>query len=139
MTIPEAAQLVLQAGALGESGAIYVLNMGSPVRIMDLAEKLIRYYGYTPNEDMPIEIIGLRPGEKMYEELTLDEEEQSLLETSHNRIFRTQPLPIDSEAFPAKLAALMDASLKDDPALLDLLIDLVPNYCCAKKSEKQNA
>ncbi len=63
----EAAQLVLQAGALGESGAIYVLNMGSPVRIMDLAEKLIRYYGYTPNEDMPIEIIGLRPGEKMYE------------------------------------------------------------------------
>ncbi len=139
MTIPEAAQLVLQAGALGESGAIYVLNMGSPVRIMDLAEKLIRYYGYTPNEDMPIEIIGLRPGEKMYEELTLDEEEQSLLETSHNRIFRTQPLPIDSEAFPAKLAALMDASLKDDPALLDLLIGLVPNYCCAKKNEKRNA
>ena len=69
--------------------------MGSPVRIMDLAEKLIRYYGYTPNEDMPIEIIGLRPGEKMYEELALDEEEQSLLETAHNRIYRTQPLPID--------------------------------------------
>lgn len=138
MTIPEAAQLVLQAGALGESGAIYVLNMGSPVRIMDLAEKLIRYYGYTPNEDMPIEIIGLRPGEKMYEELTLDEEEQSLLETSHNRIFRTQPLPIDSEAFPAKLNALMEASLKNDPALMDLLLELVPNYCCAKKSEKSD-
>ncbi|MEA5048337.1 MAG: nucleoside-diphosphate sugar epimerase/dehydratase [Eubacteriales bacterium] len=139
MTIPEAAQLVLQAGALGESGAIYVLNMGSPVRIMDLAEKLIRYYGYTPNEDMPIEIIGLRPGEKMYEELTLDEEEQSLLETSHNRIFRTQPLPIDSEAFPAKLNALMEASLKNDPALMDLLLELVPNYCCAKKEKTNNA
>ncbi len=133
MTIPEAAQLVLQAGALGESGAIYVLNMGSPVRIMDLAEKLIRYYGYTPNEDMPIEIIGLRPGEKMYEELTLDEEEQSLLETSHNRIYRTQPLAIDDAAFPAKLAALMEASQTNAPEMLDLLKELVPNYCCAKK------
>ena len=136
MTIPEAAQLVLQAGALGESGAIYVLNMGSPVRIMDLAEKLIRYYGYTPNEDMPIEIIGLRPGEKMYEELTLDEEEQSLLETSHNRIYRTQPLPIDDKAFPAKLNALMEASLRNDPDLLDRLVDLVPNYTCAKREEQ---
>ena len=133
MTIPEAAQLVLQAGALGESGAIYVLNMGSPVRIMDLAEKLIRYYGYTPNEDMPIEIIGLRPGEKMYEELTLDEEEQSLLETSHNRIYRTQPLAIDDAAFPAKLAALMEASQTNATEMLDLLKELVPNYCCAKK------
>jgi FlaA1/EpsC-like NDP-sugar epimerase len=134
MTIPEAAQLVLQAGALGESGAIYVLNMGSPVRIMDLAEKLIRYYGYTPNEDMPIEIIGLRPGEKMYEELTLDEEEQSLLETSHNRIYRTQPLAIDDKAFPAKLEALMNASQTNAPEMIDLLLELVPNYCCAKKT-----
>jgi FlaA1/EpsC-like NDP-sugar epimerase len=134
MTIPEAAQLVLQAGALGESGAIYVLNMGSPVRIMDLAEKLIRYYGYTPNEDMPIEIIGLRPGEKMYEELTLDEEEQSLLETTHNRIYRTQPLAIDDAAFPAKLKALMDASQINAPEMIDLLLELVPNYCCANKT-----
>lgn len=134
MTIPEAAQLVLQAGALGESGAIYVLNMGSPVRIMDLAEKLIRYYGYTPNEDMPIEIIGLRPGEKMYEELTLDEEEQSLLETSHNRIYRTQPLAIDDKAFPAKLEALMNASQTNAPEMIDLLLELVPNYCCSKKT-----
>jgi FlaA1/EpsC-like NDP-sugar epimerase len=138
MTIPEAAQLVLQSGALGESGAIYVLNMGSPVRIMDLAEKLIRYYGYTPNEDMPIEIIGLRPGEKMYEELTLDEEEQSLLETAHNRIYRTQPLTIDDKAFPDKLNALMQASLQNDPNLLDLLIDLVPNYSCAKRPERRD-
>ena len=139
MTIPEAAQLVLQAGALGESGAIYVLNMGSPVRIMDLAEKLIRYYGYTPNEDMPIEIIGLRPGEKMYEELTLDEEEQSLLETAHNRIYRTQPLPIDDKAFPDKLNALMQASMQNDPNLLDLLMDLVPNYSCAKRPERRDS
>jgi FlaA1/EpsC-like NDP-sugar epimerase len=136
MTIPEAAQLVLQAGALGESGAIYVLDMGSPVKIMDLAEKLIRYYGYTPNADMPIEIIGLRPGEKMYEELTLDEEEQSMMETSHNRIFRTQPLPIDDTAFPDKLDALMHAAQENDPNLLSMVCELVPNYCCAKKPDK---
>ncbi len=128
MTIPEAAQLVLQAGALGESGAIYVLDMGSPVRIMDLAEKLIRYYGFIPNVDIPIEIIGLRPGEKMYEELSLDEEEQSLIETSHSRIFRTQPLPIDDAAFPEKLSALMTAGNDCDPGLLDLLLELVPNF-----------
>ena len=65
MTIPEAAQLVLQAGALAENGAIYVLDMGEPVKMIDLAHKLIRFYGYTPNVDMPIKIIGLRPGEKL--------------------------------------------------------------------------
>ncbi|MEG1524976.1 MAG: nucleoside-diphosphate sugar epimerase/dehydratase [Clostridia bacterium] len=128
MTIPEAAQLVLQAGALGESGAIYVLNMGEPVRIMDLAEKLIRYYGYTPNEDMPIEIIGLRPGEKMYEELTLDEEEQSMMETTHNRIMKTKPLTIDDEAFPVKLTRLLEAADQNDSALLTYIKDLVPNF-----------
>ncbi len=138
MTIPEAAQLVLQAGAFGESGALYVLNMGSPVRIMDLAEKLIRYYGYTPNEDMPIEIVGLRPGEKMYEELTLDEEEQHLLETTHNRIYRTQPILIDDAAFSEKLSALMRAADSQSPQMLDLLLELVPNYCCAKKKHEQN-
>lgn len=137
MTIPEAAQLVLQAGAFGESGALYVLNMGSPVRIMDLAEKLIRYYGYTPNEDMPIEIVGLRPGEKMYEELTLDEEEQHLLETTHNRIYRTQPILIDDAAFSEKLSALMRAADSQSPQMLDLLLELVPNYCCAKKKHEQ--
>ena len=63
MTIPEAAQLVLQAGGIARSGSIFVLDMGEPVRIMDLAKKLIRAYGYEPNVDMPIKIIGLRPGE----------------------------------------------------------------------------
>jgi FlaA1/EpsC-like NDP-sugar epimerase len=138
MTIPEAAQLVLQAGAIGESGAIYVLDMGSPVRIMELAEKLIRYYGYTPNEDMPIEFIGLRPGEKMYEELSLDEEQKSLLETKYSRIFRTQPLPIDEKEFPVKLRALIDAAQKNEPELLDRLIDLVPNYTCGLKDMQKN-
>ena len=73
MTIPEAAQLVLQAGALAESGNIYVLDMGEPVRIMDLAKQLIRFYGYEPGVNMEIKIVGLRPGEKLYEELMMDE------------------------------------------------------------------
>jgi len=139
MTIPEAAQLVLQAGAMGESGAIYVLDMGSPVRIMDLAEKLIRYYGYTPNEDMPIEIIGLRPGEKMFEELALDEEEQSMMETAHNRIFRTKPLPIDDEAFPLKLRSLMAAAQRNDADLLTRMQELVPNFTHAEQHTAQDA
>ena len=79
MTIPEAAQLVLQAGALAESGNIYVLDMGEPVRIMDLAKQLIRFYGYEPGVNMEIRIVGLRPGEKLYEELMMDEEP----DTSH--------------------------------------------------------
>ena len=64
MTIPEAAQLVLQAGALANSGSVYVLDMGKPVKIMELAKTLIHFYGYEPDVDIPIEIIGLRPGEK---------------------------------------------------------------------------
>lgn len=99
MTIPEAAQLVLQAGALAENGAIYVLDMGEPVKILDLAEKMIRYYGYTPYVDMQIEFIGLRPGEKMYEELSMDDEEQSLEETSHRRIMKSHPAEQNEEQF----------------------------------------
>ena len=128
MTIPEAAQLVLQAGAFGESGAIYVLNMGEPVRIMELAERLIRYHGYTPNEDIPIEIIGLRPGEKMYEELTLDEEEQSMLETTHNRIMKAKPLVIDDAAFPDKLNELIGAVGLGEEKVVGLIREMVPNY-----------
>ncbi|MEZ4627336.1 MAG: polysaccharide biosynthesis protein, partial [Eubacteriales bacterium] len=92
-------------------------------------------YGFIPNVDIPIEIIGLRPGEKMYEELSLDEEEQSLIETSHSRIYRTQPLPIDDTAFPEKLNALMTAGRNSDPGLLDLLQEMVPNFSCEKKKK----
>ena len=83
MTIPEAAQLVLQAGGIAKSGSIFVLDMGEPVRIMDLAQKLIRAYGYEPNVDMPIKIIGLRPGEKLYEELLMDSERDKMTKTAH--------------------------------------------------------
>ena len=91
MTIPEAAQLVLQAGALAESGNIYVLDMGEPVKIMDLAKQLIRFYGYEPGVNMEIKIVGLRPGEKLYEELMMDEEQDKMRRTQHNKIFVASP------------------------------------------------
>mgnify|MGYP002229901989 CR=1 FL=1 len=71
MTIPEAAQLVLQAGGLAQSGSIYVLDMGEPVKIMDLATRLIRFYGYEPNVNMEIKVTGLRPGEKLYSKMCI--------------------------------------------------------------------
>lgn len=89
MTIPEAAQLVLQAGAYAEGGEIFVLDMGKPVKIYDLACDLIRLSGFEPNKDIMVEITGLRPGEKLYEELLMDEE--GLSETRHEKIFIGRP------------------------------------------------
>ena len=93
MTIPEAAQLVLQAGALAESGSIYVLDMGEPVKIMDLAKQLIRFYGYEPGVNMDIKIVGLRPGEKLYEELMMDEEQDKMRRTQHTKFCGKPPHP----------------------------------------------
>ena len=89
MTIPEASQLVLQAGAYAEGGEIFVLDMGKPVRIYDLAENLIKLSGYEPHKDIKIEVTGLRPGEKLYEELLMNEE--GLKETKHKKIFIGKP------------------------------------------------
>ena len=91
MTMPEAARLVLEAGAMAGGGEIFVLDMGDPVKIMDLAENLIRMAGLTPGVDIDIEIIGLRPGEKLYEELLLDEE--GLSKTLNDKIFVIKPAP----------------------------------------------
>ena len=84
MTIPEAAQLILQTGSMGEGGEIFILDMGSPVKILDLARDLIRLSGFEPEEDIEIKFIGLRPGEKLYEELITDGE--GLSPTSHEKI-----------------------------------------------------
>ena len=89
MTIPEAAQLVLQAGAYAEGGEIFVLDMGKPVKIYDLAWDLIKLSGFEPNKDIKIEITGLRPGEKLYEELLMSEE--GLTNTKHEKIFIGKP------------------------------------------------
>ncbi|MDD4296924.1 MAG: nucleoside-diphosphate sugar epimerase/dehydratase, partial [Ruminiclostridium sp.] len=104
MTIPEAVQLVIQAGAMAEGGEIFVLDMGEPVKIMDLAKNLIRLSGFEPYEDIDIEITGLRPGEKLYEELLMNEE--GLKATRHNKIFVAQPLHTDYELLKRELEIL---------------------------------
>ena len=129
MTIPEAAQLVLQAGALAKSGAIYVLDMGEPVRIKDLAEKLIRFYGYTPGVDMQIKITGLRPGEKLYEELLMDKERDGMTSTAHHKIFVAPPIVIDDEVFSAQLDALREAALRGgNSEVVERLHEIVETY-----------
>ena len=129
MTIPEAAQLVLQAGALAKSGAIYVLDMGEPVRIQALAEKLIRFYGYTPGVDMQIKITGLRPGEKLYEELLMDKERDGMTSTAHHKIFVAPPIVVDDEVFSAQLDALREAALRGGNAeVVDKLHEIVETY-----------
>ena len=129
MTIPEAAQLVLQAGGLANTGAIYVLDMGEPVKIIDLARKLIRFYGYEPDVDMEIKIIGLRPGEKLYEELMMDKESAGVTRTEHNKIFVAPPIDIDENAFEVQLVNLREAvSADDDQAIVDGLVQTVKTY-----------
>lgn len=95
MTIPEAAQLVVQAGAMAEGGEIFILDMGQPVKIVDLAKDVIRLSGFEPDLDIPIKFTGIRPGEKLYEELLTAEEGTSA--TRHKRIFVAKPNAIDEE------------------------------------------
>lgn len=99
MTIMEAAQLVLQAGGLAESGATYVLEMGNPVKIIDLAHQLIRFYGYEPEVDIPITFTGLREGEKLHEELLTEAEQGKLRHTAHQKIMIAPPINIDEDTF----------------------------------------
>ncbi|MBO4848122.1 MAG: polysaccharide biosynthesis protein [Clostridia bacterium] len=139
MTIPEAAQLVLQAGALGENGAIYVLDMGKPVKIYELAEKVIRFHGYEPNVDMPIEITGLRPGEKMYEELLTKEEQDAMEKTAHGRIFKAHPDPIDSLSFLEKLKELRELAELNSTGVVECIAEMVPNFHHETAGEKKLA
>ena len=131
MTIPEAVQLVIQTGAMAEGGEIFVLDMGEPVRIMDLAENVIRLSGYVPNVDIDIVVTGLRPGEKLYEELLLDEE--GIEKTAHNKIYVGHPLP----AVPRLQEKLERGTLeeeidtvceKSDTQIKEWLREMVPNY-----------
>ncbi|MDO4551949.1 MAG: nucleoside-diphosphate sugar epimerase/dehydratase [Bacillota bacterium] len=101
MTIPEASQLVIQAGAMANGGEIFILDMGEPMKIMDLAENIIRMSGFTPYVDIDIVVTGLRPGEKLYEELLLDEE--GILKTGHDKIYIGKPTPL-----PEALKRLLD-------------------------------
>ena len=105
MTIPEAAQLVMQAGAFAEGGEIFILDMGEPVKIVDLARNLIEYSGYIPDVDIKIEFSGLRPGEKMYEEILLDKQRHT--STKHDKIYIEQPIN-DSEKLIEEIYALRE-------------------------------
>jgi len=127
MTIPEAAQLVLQAGAYAKGGEIFVLDMGKPVKIYDLAWDLIKLSGFVPNEDIKIEVIGLRPGEKLYEELLMSEE--GLTNTKHEKIFIGKPTFTDLDEMKERLKQLTEIIEKDDVELLITKIkEIVPTY-----------
>jgi len=133
MTIPEASQLVLQAASIGESGNIFVLDMGTPVKIADLAKNLIRLSGLKPEEDVKISFCGLRPGEKLYEELMLTEEAETLDNTRFEKINVLRPMEID-QAFERKLEALESCARQDPTAVREVLKTLVPTY----REESQN-
>ncbi|WP_292600708.1 polysaccharide biosynthesis protein [Methanobrevibacter sp. UBA212] len=120
MTIPEAVALVLQAITYAEGGEIFVLDMGEPVKIYDLAKSLIELSGYTLGEDMEIEITGMRPGEKLYEELLMDEE--NLEETKHEKIFITEP---------------MDLTMDDVEEKLDMFREIINNENTSKEEIKE--
>ena len=128
MTITEAAQLVLQAGGLAKGGSIYVLDMGQPVRIMDLASRLIRFYGYEPGVDMKIKVTGLRPGEKLYEELLMDAEQDKMQQTAHNKIFIAPPMTIDLAAFYTNLQELQRCAEHNDEKVVEQLQKMVGSY-----------
>lgn len=128
MTITEAAQLVLQAGGLAKGGSIYVLDMGKPVKIMDLANRLIRFYGYEPGVNMEVKITGLRPGEKLYEELLMDTEQDKMRKTAHDKIFIAPPMDIDLADFYNGLQALRIAAHHNDDAVVECLQHMVPSY-----------
>jgi len=127
MTIPEAAQLILQAGTMGKGGEIFVLDMGEPVKISYLAEQLIRLSGKKPDEDIEITYTGLRPGEKLYEELFHDTEK--LVGTTHPKILLANSRSMDFTQLEQALEMLMKACEKDDEQqIYGLLSDLVPEH-----------
>jgi FlaA1/EpsC-like NDP-sugar epimerase len=127
MTIPEACQLVMQAGAMGEGGEIFVLDMGEPVKIVDLARDLVRLSGLVPDRDIEIKFSGIRPGEKLFEELAVDSE--AVDKTKHPKIYVGKFRPYEQQRIEAgldRLHALTDSG--DVLAIKRAFIDLVPEY-----------
>ena len=126
MTIPEAAQLVLQAASYAKGGEIFVLNMGKPVRIYDLARKMISLTGLRPDVDVKIVFTGLRPGEKLYEELLMNEE--GLTKTAHSKIFIGKPIDVTEEELKEKLAKLEAVLHADVETVKNVMAEVVPTY-----------
>ncbi|MGN0335152.1 MAG: polysaccharide biosynthesis protein [Lachnospiraceae bacterium] len=126
MTIPEAVSLVLQAAYYAEGGEIFILDMGDPVKIDDMARNMIRLSGYTPDVDIKIEYTGLRPGEKLYEELLMDEE--GLTNTANELIHIGHPIEMDDEFFRKKLKELEEASKQESERIKEIVAQIVPTY-----------
>ncbi len=126
MTIPEAVQLVIQAGAMAKGGEIFVLDMGQPVKIFDLARNLIKLSGFEPDEDIKIEVTGLRPGEKLYEELLLDEE--GLQSTANDKIFVAQPVFTDLALLRREIDHLKEVIMTDADGIMNYVQMIVPTY-----------
>ncbi len=126
MTIPEAAQLVLQAGGMAQGGEIFVLDMGKPVKIVDLAKDLITLSGYKPDVDIKIEYTGLRPGEKLYEELLMSE--IALTSTEHNKIFIEKPMKNDMDFVEKSIKEFEQVNNMSNQEIFQLVENKVPTY-----------
>ena len=134
MTIPEAVSLILQAFCYAEGGEIFVLDMGEPVKIYELAKKIIRYKGYEPNVDIQIKITGLRPGEKLYEELLMDEE--GLQSTPNKLIHIGKPIAMGDDKFFKDLDKLIEYSYKNNKDIKEKVAKIVGTYRIDKGSNE---
>ncbi|MDP2945688.1 MAG: polysaccharide biosynthesis protein, partial [Atribacterota bacterium] len=130
MTLPEASQLVIQAGALGRGGEVFVLDMGEPIKVLDLAKELIRLSGLEIDEDIEIKIVGLRPGEKLFEELLTAEERSGVLGNSgHKKIFIAKVEEVDGEKLEKDVRELeVLAREMDSEGIVRKLQEIVPSY-----------
>ena len=135
MTISEAVSLVLEAGAIAKGGEIFILDMGEPVKIADLAENLIRLSGYVPGRDIQIKYIGLRPGEKLYEELLMEEE--GMKDTENSMIHIGKPIQMDEEAFFEQLKGLKQAVEQETKNIREWIKEIVPTYHEAEQEQRK--
>ena len=126
MTIPEAVQLILQASTYANGGEIFVLDMGKPVKIYDLAKHIIRLHGFEPHKDIEIEITGLRPGEKLYEELLLEEE--GLVKTDNELIYVAKPIKMNEEQFFKDLDLLIKEAYKNKNKIKEVTKKICTTY-----------
>lgn len=137
MTIPEAVQLILQAATYAKGGEIFVLDMGQPVKIYDLAVSLIKLSGLEPNVDIPIKVTGLRPGEKLYEELLMSEE--GLTATKHDKIFVSKPMHLEMKELEEKLDLLKTLEYDENYSrekVKATMKEVVPTYKDPKEVNK---